>query len=41
MIFDTGRAREELGLEWTPLRVGLERTVSWLQQEGLVGDAPW
>ena len=41
LIFDTSRAREELGLEWTPLRVGLERTVSWLQQEGLIGDAPW
>ena len=40
-IFDTSRAREELGLEWTPLRVGLERTVSWLQQVGLIGDAPW
>ena len=41
LIFDTSRAREELGLEWTPLRVGLERTVSWLQQVGLIGDAPW
>jgi nucleoside-diphosphate-sugar epimerase len=38
-IFDTSRARKELGLEWTPLRIGLERTVSWLRQEGLVGDA--
>jgi dihydroflavonol-4-reductase len=38
-IFDMSRARKELGLEWTPLRVGLERTVSWLRQEGLVGDA--
>jgi dihydroflavonol-4-reductase len=36
-IFDTSRAREELGLEWTPLPVGLERTVSWLRQEGLAG----
>ena len=36
-IFDTSRAREELGLEWTPLPVGLEKTVSWLRQEGLVG----
>jgi dihydroflavonol-4-reductase len=36
-IFDTSRAREELGLEWTPLPVGLERTVSWLRQEGLIG----
>jgi dihydroflavonol-4-reductase len=36
-IFDTSRAQEELGLEWTPLRVGLERTVNWLCQEGLVG----
>jgi dihydroflavonol-4-reductase len=38
-IFDTSRARKELGLEWTPLRIGLERTVSWLRQAGLVGDA--
>lgn len=37
-IFDTSRARVELGLDWTPLRTGLERTVSWLRQEGLVGD---
>jgi dihydroflavonol-4-reductase len=37
-IFDTSRARKELGLEWTPLRIGLERTVSWLRQEGLAGD---
>jgi dihydroflavonol-4-reductase len=36
-IFDTRRARKELGLEWTPLPVGLERTVSWLRQEGLIG----
>lgn len=34
---DTGKAREELGLEWTPLREGMERTVNWLRQEGLVG----
>jgi dihydroflavonol-4-reductase len=38
-IFDTSRARKELGLDWTPLREGLERTVSWLRQEGLVGNA--
>jgi dihydroflavonol-4-reductase len=37
-IFDTRRAREELGLEWTPLRTGLERTVRWLRQEELIGD---
>jgi dihydroflavonol-4-reductase len=36
-VFDTSRARVELGLEWTPLRTGLERTVGWLRQEGLVG----
>jgi dihydroflavonol-4-reductase len=35
-MFDTSKAREELGLEWTPLREGLERTVSWLLDEGLV-----
>ena len=38
-IFDTSRARRELGLEWTPLQIGLERTVNWLRQEGLVGPA--
>jgi dihydroflavonol-4-reductase len=37
-IFDTRRTREELNLEWTPLRTGLERTVSWLREEGLIGD---
>ncbi len=36
-VFDTSRARVELGLEWTPLHTGLERTVGWLRQEGLVG----
>ncbi len=40
-IFDTSRAREELGLEWIRLRVGLERTVSWLREEGLIGGASW
>jgi dihydroflavonol-4-reductase len=35
-IFDTKKAREELGLEWTSLREGLERTVRWLRDEGLV-----
>lgn len=39
LIMDTRKATEELGLEWTPLRVGLERTVNWLRQEGLVGGA--
>jgi dihydroflavonol-4-reductase len=38
-LFDTSKAREELGLEWTPLREGLERTVSWLRGEGLISDA--
>lgn len=38
-IFDTSRAQKELGLEWTPLRVGLERTVTWLRHAGLVGNA--
>jgi dihydroflavonol-4-reductase len=36
-IFDTSRAEVELGLEWSPLRIGLERTVSWLRREGLIG----
>lgn len=35
-IFDTERAREELGLGLTPLRQGLEGTVGWLQEEGLI-----
>jgi hypothetical protein len=36
-VFDTRKAsEEELGLEWTSLREGLERTVSWLRDEGLV-----
>jgi dihydroflavonol-4-reductase len=38
-IMDTRKATEELVLEWTPLRVGLERTVNWLQREGLTGQA--
>lgn len=33
-IFDTSKARQELGLTWTPLRVGMEKTVSWLRNEG-------
>jgi dihydroflavonol-4-reductase len=36
-LFDTSKASEELGLEWTPLREGLERTVDWLRQERLIG----
>lgn len=35
-VFDNRKAREELGLEFTPLDRGLERTVSWLQKERLV-----
>lgn len=35
-VFDTSKARQELGLEWTSLREGLERTVRWLRDEGLV-----
>ncbi len=35
-LFDTSKASSELVLEWTPLRDGLERTVSWLRDEGLV-----
>jgi dihydroflavonol-4-reductase len=38
-LFDTSRARRELSLEWTPLRVGLQSTVSWLRQQGLAGPA--
>ncbi|MDH4207726.1 MAG: NAD-dependent epimerase/dehydratase family protein [Anaerolineae bacterium] len=38
-IMDTSKAQQELGLVWTPLRVGLERTVNWLHQESLVADA--
>ncbi len=32
-VFDNRKAREELGLEFTPLKQGLERTVSWLRME--------
>ena len=35
-IFDSQKATRELGLEFTPLREGLQRTVSWLQEEGLI-----
>jgi nucleoside-diphosphate-sugar epimerase len=35
-VFDNRKAREELGLEFTPLEQGLERTVSWLRNEGLI-----
>jgi dihydroflavonol-4-reductase len=35
-LFDTRKAREELGLECTSLREGLQRTISWLRDEGLV-----
>jgi len=35
-VFDNRKAREELGLEFTPLEQGLERTVSWLQNERLI-----
>jgi dihydroflavonol-4-reductase len=36
-IFDTSRARKELGLDWTSLREGLQSTVGWLRGEGLTG----
>jgi len=36
-LFDTSKATEELGIEWTPLREALERTIVWLCQEGLIG----
>jgi nucleoside-diphosphate-sugar epimerase len=32
-VLDNRKAREELGLEFTPLEQGLERTVSWLRKE--------
>jgi nucleoside-diphosphate-sugar epimerase len=34
-IFDNQKARTQLGLEFTPLRKGLEETVSWLKEEEL------
>ena len=37
LMMDTTKAREELGVRWTPLREGLESTVNWLRQEGLAG----
>lgn len=35
-IFDNQKARVELGLAFTPLEEGLERTVGWLQEEGFI-----
>jgi nucleoside-diphosphate-sugar epimerase len=35
-LFDTRKAQEELGLEWTSVGEGLERTLRWLRDEGLV-----
>jgi dihydroflavonol-4-reductase len=35
-IFDNQKARRELGLEFTPLREGLEKTISWLKETGLI-----
>jgi dihydroflavonol-4-reductase len=35
--YDGSRANRELGLQYTDLRTALERTVTWLRAEGLVG----
>lgn len=35
-IFDNGKARRELGVEFTPLREGVRSTVGWLQEEGFI-----
>lgn len=35
-IFDTRKARTELGTECTPLREGLRKTVDWLREEELI-----
>jgi nucleoside-diphosphate-sugar epimerase len=35
-IFDTRKARTELGTEDTPLREGLQETVDWLREEKLI-----
>ncbi len=37
--FNNHKARKELGLQFTPLKEGLERTVSWLREEGLINIA--
>jgi dihydroflavonol-4-reductase len=34
--YDGSRATRELGLQYTPVRTALERTISWLRAEGLV-----
>ncbi len=39
-IFDNQKARVELGLVFTPLEDGLERTVSWLQEERFI-ESEW
>jgi len=36
-IFDNQKARGKLGIEFTPLREGLKRTVDWLREERLIG----
>jgi dihydroflavonol-4-reductase len=35
-IFDNQKARRELGIEFTSLRDGLQRTVDWLREERLI-----
>jgi dihydroflavonol-4-reductase len=35
-LFDSHKARTRLGVEFTPLREGLQRTVDWLREEGLI-----
>jgi dihydroflavonol-4-reductase len=39
-LFDTSKAREELGLNSTPLSVGLERTVAWIHRRRSPGGVP-
>lgn len=36
-VFDNRKAREELGLMFTSLSEGLERTVTWLREQALIG----
>ncbi len=35
-IFDNRKARRDLGVEFMPLRDGLERTISWLRDRELI-----
>ena len=37
--YDGSRAQRKLGLEYTPVRETIERTVDWFRSEGLLASA--